>query len=86
MPYFVVYEQHFNRCSVVEGENVHDALYHYAKDGEEFNDAVEKAGGVNAWAEHALATTYHCTEIHRAMILEYVERRLDGDVSISIML
>lgn len=89
MPYFVVSEHDSKRCGVLQAINVTDAVYLYARkirDSNELDEEIEEAGSITDYCEQVLATTYHCTEIHRAMVLEYFERKLDGDKRIAILL
>lgn len=87
MSYFVVALKLPSKIWVVEGHNSTDAVlkaYRDYVDETEYEDAYCEAGSGNALAEELLADTFNCTEIHRAMVLEYVERRLDGDRNITI--
>jgi hypothetical protein len=89
MPYFVVSHQHDKRCGVLQAINVTDALFVYARktrDSNELDEEIEEEGSITDWAQQVLATTYHCTEIGRGDVLEYFERRLDGDNCIQILL
>lgn len=90
MPYFVVSDQRDSkRCGVVDGINMTDAVFIYARktrDSDELDEEIEEEGSINAWAQQVLATTYHCTEIGRADVIEYFERRLDGDKRCQILL
>jgi hypothetical protein len=66
---------------VTGGENATDAVleaYKVWAGHDRYEDHYEEAGSGNALAEELLAEVFDCTEIHRAMVLEYVERRLDG--------
>lgn len=89
MPYFVVHEQHGSRYGVLQAINVTDALFAYARktrDSNELDEEIEEEGSITDWGQQVLATTYHCTEIGRGDVLEYFERRLDGDKRIEIYL
>lgn len=74
---------------ITEGETSTDALltaYEKYAGHERFDEAYDEAGyNGNALAEQ-LTEVFDCTEISRAVVLEYVERRLDGDRSIQILL
>ncbi len=74
---------------VTSGENrtdaVLDAYKQWAGD-DKYEDAYEEAGSGNELAEQCLAEIFDCTELHRHDVLEYVERRLDGDRNITISL
>lgn len=74
-------------CGVVTGENAADAVLKYATyDAACQYEEMEAVGGsINAYCE-VLLNQYEVTELYRAMVLEYVERRLDGDTSITILL
>jgi hypothetical protein len=90
MPYFVVSHQHDSkRLGVVQGENQTDAVYAYARatrDSDELDEEIEEEGSITDWCVQVMATTYHCTEIGRGDVLEYFERRLDGDTRCQILL
>lgn len=89
MPYFVVHEQHRNRYGVLQAINGTDAVYNYARktrDSNELDEEIDEEGSITDWGQQVLATTYNCTEIGRSDVLEYFERRLDGDNRITIML
>jgi hypothetical protein len=52
----------------------------------DYEDAYHEAGDGNTLAEQVLADVFDCTETYRAMVLQYVEQRLDGDRFINILL
>ena len=91
MPYFIVRDPHSGEMGVLEGENGGDAVLtwdellsnkeiQYKIIEEEFDGCTNDYIGV-------LLSKYQVTEIYRySMILEMVERRLDGDRRILIHL
>lgn len=89
MPFYAVSPKHEPKTVYVCGgptstDAVLDAYQRY--DPDHYEEHLEEAGGFNQVAEDLLATTFNCTEIHRHDVLEYVERRLDGDSNIGIIL
>jgi hypothetical protein len=73
---------------ICEGQNAADAVlrFEYAtRDRDEVDEEVNEAGSYNEYCQQLLAT-YSVTEMYRALILETVERRLDGDKRIKIIL
>lgn len=92
MPYFAVDlkdPKGAHWTCIINGENTTDAVlatYKIWAGEDKAHEEYEEAGGGNALVEDLLATLFNCTEIHRAMVLEYVERKLDGDGTITISL
>jgi hypothetical protein len=89
MPYFAVTTKDGDLTYITSGANQTDAVLPAYRDyagADRYEDQYEEAGGGNELAEQVLAEVFDCTEIHRAMVLEYVERRLDGDGTICILL
>ncbi|MFY4731244.1 hypothetical protein [Nitrospira sp. BLG_2] len=92
MPQFAIVlkdRQRANWTCITGGENSTDALltaYKIWAGEDRFQENYEEEGSGNALAEQLLAEVFDCTEIHRAMVLEYVERKLDGDQTITIIL
>jgi hypothetical protein len=84
MPYFVVTlkpDDGRKFTIVTGGENSTDAVltaYKLWAGDDRYDEAYEEHGSGNSLAEELLADVFDCTEIYRAMVLEYVERRLDG--------
>jgi len=78
-----------NFCGIAEGENAADALLTYDahwQGHDDQDDAIRECDdSINTYCEQLL-TEYDATELYRAQVLEYVERRLDGDRTISILL
>ncbi len=87
--YYIVTDKHDPEIMVItEGENTTDAMLNFFRNyttTDDYDNAYNEAGGCNALAEQLL-TDYDCTETYRAMVLEWVERRLDGDRNITILL
>jgi hypothetical protein len=76
-------------CGIVAGENAADAVlrydYHLMGADHQNDGILECDDSTNAYCQKLLAE-YDVSELHRHDVLEYVERRLDGDKSITIIL
>lgn len=86
---YVVQVKNQDVVYITEGQTQTDAVLIAYKEWAGYDDyyeAYEEAGDGNTLAEQCLAEIFDCTETYRAMVLEYVERRLDGDRSINIIL
>lgn len=90
MPAFIVsLHKPAKWCFICLGANSTDAIldaYRIWAGHDKFEDAYEEAGSGNALVEQLKVEVFDCTELHRHDVLEYVERRLDGDNSINISL
>lgn len=91
MPYFVVSLKKTDSRKwnfVTSGENTTDAVIdaYQRWESDKFDEELEEAGSFNELAETLLAELFDVTELHRHDVLEYVERRLDGDKDITISL
>lgn len=87
--YYIVTTRHNKQVYITEGETSTDALltaYQHYAGSDRYCDHYDEAGGGNELAEQLKAEVFDVTETYRAMVLEYVERRLDGDRSINILL
>lgn len=90
MPVFLCQIRDSLCCGVMSGENAADAVLKYDRIwiGDDKQDEYidcECDGSINTYCEKLLME-YEVTEIYRAMVMEYVERRLDGDINIIILL
>lgn len=75
---------------VVNGENRADAILRFnallfGKSTQDIEISQEYDGDTNAYCE-VLLGAFEVTELHRHDVVEWVERKLDGDKSISILL
>ena len=82
MPYFAIRNPRTGHEAVINGENAGDAVLTYdellsSKDAQDTIIEEEYDGSTNDYIQVLLAE-YEVTETYRAMVLETVERQLDG--------